>query len=417
MCDECSAGERDSVGTLGDNAVANLASALRGPPPDRFEAARQRILSSYAPVPGTAITQDEFVGRLLERYVAQYQSRAALGLASIHTRAARQALARALDSAAIRNYRADVVRTIESARAQASFQAFSGSLSDSSVPFGAEVWVRRGPGPAWNGNESVFLNGAPFPDSLLLEHLGDSLRFVAIGLTGRYFVSIGGLGQPADTMIATLRIDRIPPTVRSLATADTTTVLAQLPMTQYLAFGVAAGRIDTAHHQYFRFSQAATRRVTAIAETPGLRAPDVSWLRCTPAAPLIGLGPVVVLAGVMVDQRGQPVEGARVEIRAVGPAAVTDQLGRFHLSGVPPPLGGTVRLTVTKPQFRRLDQQVQAGDSGIRLTLLSTDANELTARSQRGTSILIPSDECRILRVVLGPPGPIRIVRLRLTSP
>lgn len=115
LCEECVAGELDSVTALGNRAVGGLAAALRGPPPERYENVRRQILASYdkleaAPGESLSTSRQKYVEHFLSNYVANYQGRAAIALESIGTPQARAVLLAALRRDSV--YRMDVRRIL-----------------------------------------------------------------------------------------------------------------------------------------------------------------------------------------------------------------------------------------------------------------------------------------------------------------
>lgn len=111
LCEECTAGERDSVVALGDRVAKPLREGLEGPPASGREHIRRQAGAIYtrlrSPPP---IPLQEFVGHYDSNYVANYQSHAAIALGLIGT-----PLARSILLEAVRNdtaYRDDVFRAI-----------------------------------------------------------------------------------------------------------------------------------------------------------------------------------------------------------------------------------------------------------------------------------------------------------------
>lgn len=100
-CEECNAGELDSVVALGDSAVAELATRLHtGPPAGRVSVYRAflgeqvaaiRRLRSQGPGAGSPDSV-AYVNEFLSNYKATYQMRSARALSLIGGSAARDAL-------------------------------------------------------------------------------------------------------------------------------------------------------------------------------------------------------------------------------------------------------------------------------------------------------------------------------------
>lgn len=110
LCEECVAGERDSVVALGDRAVPTLGKALEGPPADGLENIRNQVASEYARISSHVVSRQAYVRHYVDNYVATYQSRAAVALAGIGTPRARAVLHDALLRDSV--YRSDVRRTL-----------------------------------------------------------------------------------------------------------------------------------------------------------------------------------------------------------------------------------------------------------------------------------------------------------------
>jgi hypothetical protein len=120
LCEECLAGELDSVVALGGGAVGELTEALSGPGPNRIANVRQQFVQSYRRAASYAaqhndtlsVTEAQYVTHFLDNYVALYQSRAAVALGRIATGPAKAALLEALRRDSL--YRPDVQRTLGS---------------------------------------------------------------------------------------------------------------------------------------------------------------------------------------------------------------------------------------------------------------------------------------------------------------
>jgi hypothetical protein len=410
LCEECIAGERDSVARLGDRAVADLANRLRGPAPMARDVMWRRIQASY--IPDSALTRDDYVGLMLENFVALYQKRAASGLSAIGTERAIEVLRNARDSADARLYRSDVVRVVEEELDRAEFEDFTGSLSDTSVRFGERVVVRPGAVP-WSDSESVVLTGSPFGDSLLVHGDTDSLVFVAVAEWGSHTLRIVRQGSQQVTQIAPLRITSLrynthPPAPVPVVTASV------LPQRRYLVLGVRP--VDTMDH--FRFQPTVDLPLTAVAESPGRTAPSLTWRRC-PSPTLVSLGNTSILSGVVVNEVGIGIPDARVSIPATAVGVLSGPTGRFSLANIPPSASssGFVNLRLAKQGSRPRDVRVQAGADSVQLTLLADSVTDRAARTREALSVVIPGDSCRILRVSVPDAEKPAMIRLGLTSP
>ena len=409
-CDECTAGELDSVVHLRDRAVVRLAQGLRGPRQDALLAARRQAQATYTA--DSILSSERYVALLLENFVGRYQMRAAIGLEAVGTAGAIQALREARDSAAAWGHRTDVARTVEAAIVSLSFARFTGTLSDTSVRFGSRVVVQPDT-LTWDGSESVVLSGQPFGDSLVVHADSDSIVFLAVGEWGNHTVQLTGQGPDDDTLIAPLNIISLRYDPRSPATAPIITA-TELPQRRYLVLG--ARRIDTVDH--FRFQPVVPLALTASAEVPGFVAPSLQWHLCT--SPMLApIGPRSRLAGRVQDERGTAVESASVHMTGTSARNVTDVDGRFALVNYPPMATrtGFATLNIQKQGFRTREVRVQAGADSIIVSLTTDSASARSAVSREASSVRIAGDSCRVLRVSVPGSGGARIIRLRLTSP
>jgi len=114
LCEECEAGELDSVVALQSAAVPTLQSTIRGPEPERVQNVRVQLVASYAHVvaqlgASTPLSEAEYVQHYLQTYVATYQTRSAIALGRIGTPAAVAALR---DAANDSTYSEDVLQEL-----------------------------------------------------------------------------------------------------------------------------------------------------------------------------------------------------------------------------------------------------------------------------------------------------------------
>lgn len=112
LCEECTAGELDSVVALGDRAVPLLERALEGPDQERRVNMQRQARAMWLGMPDTLaalVALETFLARYDSNYVASYQSRAAIALDSLGSREARRILLEALREDEVR---ADVRRAL-----------------------------------------------------------------------------------------------------------------------------------------------------------------------------------------------------------------------------------------------------------------------------------------------------------------
>ncbi|MBI3983059.1 MAG: carboxypeptidase-like regulatory domain-containing protein [Gemmatimonadetes bacterium] len=406
-CTECIDGERARVDSIGERAVPTIARALIGPSDGRIRIMRQKLEADYQSFGNTALTADQYIDSvMLRNFVATYQKRAAISLGDVGGDRAQRALQAALDSGTQRGYRTDVIAVITAVHAGFGKPEFTGVVSAIGVRFNDTVKVREG-GQAWDGDETVVLNGAPFPRDLVVNRWEDSLSFVAVGGAGTYLLSITGLGSPTDTQVAPLDIVSVRYEAHPAATAPLVTPPASL----HLALPTRPG--DST--DYFKFQPPAQLNVTATVESPGLEAPSLAWFECGPQG-LAPVGPPGTLGGVVVNETGTPASGAEVRIAGTAVGVVTDGLGRF--SFVSPSSGlGLVGVRVSSLGYRTSEYRLQVGEGAARVALVPGNATEATGRTLRVSGVSVPAGECWLLQVGVRSGGAVRIIRLQVTSP
>ena len=128
-CEECVAGERDSVRALGAEAVPLLRAALQGPPDSVIANMSRSSVDAYARVrrqfermtPAERALRPiadsvSFVSRNVENFRATYRTRAAIALNDIDPAAARALFAEQLrnDSAGVRPLTPELRRLLDS---------------------------------------------------------------------------------------------------------------------------------------------------------------------------------------------------------------------------------------------------------------------------------------------------------------
>lgn len=416
LCDECPDSLRAAVKALGGKAVHTLDGALVGPSAGRLANKKAQFQQVYATLPAPAVSESAYVADLLSNYVATYQARAALSLGDIRTSAALAALQRASDSAAARNYRDDVVRTVKAVLALASAAAdpayaFAGVVHPTSAGFADTVRVSPGQGLSWNGDEGVILNGSPFADSVMVTRWGaDSLAFVAAGILGDYGVSVTRLGPDAVTQAFPLAIGPSGYTSHSPGTAPSVAG-DSFPQTRYLLLPSRPG--DSS--DFFRFEPSTTRTYTATVTVSGLTPATLRWYNCPGVTMLTPPGPFVTLAGSVVDDRGRPVDGAVVTVVGLSGSVVTDVGGRFVRTNIP--AAAAARLRAAKLDFRPSETSIQLAADTIGLGVVRSPLTEATAVNRQSSTLTIHGGSCRYLQVLVPFAGGPRVIRLRLTTP
>lgn len=418
LCDECPDSLRAAVKALGGKAVHTLDRALASPSAGRLANKKAQFQYVYSTLRSPAVSESAYVADLLSNYVATYQRRAALSLGDIRTPAAFAALQRANDSAAARNYRGDVVRTIKvvltlASAAADSTLAFAGGVHPATPQFGDTVRVLSGQGLSWNGDEGVILNGSPFADSLVVVRWGaDSLAFVAAGILGDYGVSVSRLG-PNNNMTQVFPLAIRPPGYTSHPPFTAPNVTSDtLPQTRrYLLLPSRPG--DSS--DFFRFQPSTTRTYTATVTVSGLIPPTLRWYNCAGVTMLIPPGPFVSVTGYVIDERGRPVDGAVVTVVGLAGSVVTDTSGRFVRANIP--VAAAAGLRAAKLNFRVSQTSVQLAADSIRLGVVPSPLTEATAVNRQSSTLTIPGGSCRYLQLLMPSTGGAHVIRLQITAP
>lgn len=418
FCDDCDRGERDAVRRIGNVAVSPLSDALIEIPDEWSQNLQRRygIAAARAALSGTDSTA--YVDRFLSNFYATVQIRAALGLSDIRTPDAVQALQDALADSTSRQYRDDVVRTLQRALSAATTGAFQGTVDPVAAPFLDTIWITRSGGAPWVGNESVILNNSPFPNDVGIGFRGtDSLGFVAAARTGRYSLSITNVGPAQETQHAEFGVTSFPATA-TIAIRDVTA--GPFPITILGSLSRVTSPPDTLH--YFRFRPARDLTVTASVDWDGSSDIDLIWDDCSNRT-VFGMNPGTV-TGKVVNENGAALGSVQVMLVGTVIAAITNPQGEFFLSGVPAGWSGTLRAL--RIGFQTVNRPVREGFGEVWVVLRSSGSGPgalfsgqiIQGSSPNSTSQTIPAGECRLLGLLKSDPTPSStIFRLRVVSP
>jgi hypothetical protein len=404
---------RTAALTLGNRAVRGLSEVLAGPP----ELWRTNMTARYGRMArriGRAADSARIVEAYLGDFDAAAQRRSALLLGEIGTSEADRVLREAIASAEARRYRQDVIRALHEAVLSRNFRPFDGTLSTRTPAFLDTVRLRRG-SFVWDGNESVVVNGAPFPDDVVVRRWGaDSLAFIAAGTAGRYALSITNIGATNTTQWDTVYIRSFPaaPWVIPRDVA-----VAELPLTVTQSLARMSTPRDTVHS--FRFRPVVDVQVTARLEWSG-GAMFVVWEECAARS---FPGTPQTVSGVVVDQSGDPLSGSMVTLIGPGLGAMTGPQGQFSIAGVPPAWEGDIRAT--RVGYAATTRRAAAGRAGYWLVLHppGAPASPVSPQMREGASpitstVTIPGGSCRMLSITkTDTTSPGTIARLRLTTP
>ena len=401
---------------LGDRAVPGLGELLAATPAEwranmavRYGRMANRIGRSGA-------DSARIVADYLDNLDAATQRRSALLLGDIGTPSADSVLRVAIDSAVARRYRREVVRALHEALLSSTSGPFNGTFSNATPAFLDTVRVRRGTS-AWDGDESVIMHGAPFPDDLLTRRWGvDSLAFVAVGHAGRYALAVTNIGSANVTQWDTLHVRRFP--APPWTSPRDVGGPVGLPMTVHQSLSRITNPKDTIHA--FRFRPAVDLPVTAVVEWTDSGSVAVTWEDCSdrsfPGTPLR-------VAGTVVDETGDPLGNSPVTLVGTTSSSLTGSLGQFSLNA-PPGWQGTLR--VSRIGYTVTDRPAAEGRAGHWVVLRPTGSPPLspfapqtsTSASPNSASLVIPGGSCRLLSLTKTDAAtPTTIARLRLTSP
>ncbi len=416
FCDDCTDAMRADVQALGDPAVEPLADALKGPPAEWRSNMRTQFGEAANDLGLSPTDSAAYVARYLANFDASAQSRSAWSLGDIDTPASVQALRDALGASRSPPYRSDVLRAIHEALVTAELAEFDGQLSPDSTPAFLDTVVVRQGTLAWDGDESVSLNGAPFPDDLVVRRwTTDSLGFLAVGETGRYALSVTNIG-PGQA------VRRVPLTITSFpgpAELAPRSILPglTLPQTIFLSLSQSTNPADTL--RYYRFQPAANTTVTATVEWRNDARIDLIWNACENVS-VPGLNPGFV-SGTVVDETGAPLSGVTMTLLGTSVGTFTDGLGRFDLPALVN-FQGDVRAQRAGLQTVTLPTREGTGAIWIVMRVAPAPAAFTPiveqSPSPNSATLTIPGGSCRILGLQKSDNQVSSVIaRLRLTSP
>jgi hypothetical protein len=323
LCDECTAGELDSVRLLGSTAVPRLATALiDGPTLGRRKLMREKSTRSYVAIqPPPTISQADYVNDLVSNYLARYQQRAASALAAIGGVEARDVLDEALGPGNVTQYRADVVRAIRFARSGFDVTPYPGQVTPASVGVGDTVRVASKSGGVHTGDELAALDGAAFaPADVLISVQPSQLLFLAASPLGRHALDILNAGNTSNAERTSLSIStELDPNDRAtlgcvligcLFDGVPTLVATVLPHLSVLTLRKAPSPVDTSDVFKVRnLSPASPMPVTAHLDWPAGSAAnlDLRWTECVPPYSAVGNSSGATLARPEVTSVSIPV--------------------------------------------------------------------------------------------------------------
>lgn len=294
-CDECIDGERTAVRALGDGAVPQLAQALlEGPPARNRDVVRQSAVAAHSRAGVGTLSGSDYAAQVVDNYVAKYQKRAAISLGDIRTPRAKSALDEALQPGRRPQYRADVWRTIQSARMAVDATPFGGRFERPMVDFGDTAFLVAPPARPFTASDMVAFDHKIFPPAdLLLSRTADRLGFAAVGESGSHLIAVRTVGR-GTTEVASFII-------RSIADANDRAMqncsdracevsrspiipAAALPYKSFLSLWSNPPQRDSL--DMFRFAPSSPLHVTAQLDWPGPANLDLLWRTCAQFTPV-----------------------------------------------------------------------------------------------------------------------------------
>ena len=298
-CEECLDGEREAVRALGAAGIPELRRALLdGPRRAERDAMVQQYRSAHRSIPDPSSLESDYIGTLLEGYVASYQSRAIVGLADIGGPEARQALEEAL--ARPSGFRSDVVDALRVAIALFEADRFTLSATPERVAFGDTLTISRPAGPRLDAFEAINIQSAIYPDSLVrVPGAGDSQRLIVTALPGERIVSVKNPADASDSSLAIIAVwtlsdanDRLLgecASFRCLADSAPQLVGDSGSATQFLSLWRTQGTSDTM--DAFRVFPSQMVSVVASLDWRPAGQLDLVWERCSDGTRLPSIPP------------------------------------------------------------------------------------------------------------------------------
>ncbi len=292
-CDECIAGERETVKGLGLRAVPTLVAALDGPSAEQQAFVRKGFELRYAGEPANERAQ--LVSEQVSNFVAMVQKRAAVSLGDIGGDKARAALTTALSDTSLRS---DVLSVIRVALGVMGGTPFTGTLAPLMASLGDTLTLTAGGATPFDGDAFASVDGAHFPpETVLVSRDLQTMRFVVTAEAGQRTVAITGLGSRNDTETTSLHINSIVDgndrrmlsciTFACQIDSAPQVATASLPFQGFLSLWRTPPRPDTI--DVFRVvNPGPALPVTARVDWVGPPTIDLGWLNCGDLAPVPG---------------------------------------------------------------------------------------------------------------------------------
>jgi len=288
-CDDCIEGERRAVSALRDGAVPQLARALLdGPPAEKREVVRQSAVGAHSRA-GVGTPSAQYAAEIVDNYVAKYQKRAAVSLGDIRTPRAKGVLDEALQPARRAQYRADVWRTIQSARMAIDATPFGGKFERSIVSFGDTAFLLAPRARPFTISDMVAFDHKIFPPAdLFLSRQADRLGFAAVGASGSHLIALRNIRMGTSEVASFI--------IRSIADANDRAMencsdracevsrspripAAAIPYRSFLSLWSTPPQRDSL--DMFRFEPSSPLRVNAQLDWNGPGNLDLVWRSCS----------------------------------------------------------------------------------------------------------------------------------------
>jgi len=412
FCDDCRAGERDSVRALGNAAVPFLGSALRRIPDHWRSNMRSRYLEAASRAQLHNNDSVLYVEFHLANFDAAVQSRSGFSLGDIKTAQAIDTLRNALRDSLANGYRADVIRDLHHALLTATAARLDNQAR--MAAFLDTLWVSRAGNVPWDGDETVTLKGAPFERDVMVGFRSSAaeLGFVAAALPGEYAFSVANVGTRDSQYFGALRITSFPAAPIAFI-PDVTS--GPFPRVFLRSLTRTTSPPDFVH--YFRFAPASSLTITAEAVWTGPSQIDLLWDNCSNRSGFAKTPRRI--SGHVIGSSGEPLGSVSVSLVGTSLSAISAPGGNFEINSVPN--GWSGQLRAVRPGFTPVTLEAWEGAGDV-VVMVPQPAAAFSARTRHASpnrvSHQIPGGACRLLGVLRSDTTAApAIVKLSINSP